>query len=931
MLLTLEPIAAASSAIKTIPTNEVVPEAPLAPWTEAELVAEQIKEQQPQRWATFHASQPRILVYDNNPRTKMRYGIALEQLYGKPADEAEDHQQVISLVRERARLGQPYQLLVIDMHLGDVLGTDVIKQLGRDCPAVVFITTSIGLAAFGDLKIQMERYDSESALRLISQHVEDRQQLGIPLAPVFGHLKHASWAEFALKADSALFLASQRPASHAAMEEFLKVFVPRRLPITVSTLCAHNLVEEVINALDRIDPLVHELKQNHDLGEHSWWHKNGRIVEGALEVLRGVRYSKIETGSSVLTWQQVHELVGEFDNLSAADLTFPEDPAAQRLAQLWQKSFQRYQREISVIANELRAYVQGQVSISRTLEIAANKYGLELVKIERQDPPQSEPLVLDPEYPLSTFIDQACAAFGCPPPGNVPSPGLRRVSFQFVPEAQRVEEPVQISQTLKQIEAGAYFEIAFIDQSGAPLEQTFADVLRMLPLLRERQQCCFRVEEEPATPSRLRLFIKASEVHNDSSQYRQEALAAAANPNEVIPQLAERENLRVYRLEGSNGQITCLGDLPQMLDLGLGLRGRSETCGLVYEIAGATIFASADSHKLAARLIHHYLESHSAVGAPSSQAAAATSENEILREGVRVSKIPGSGMHIEPDAVPGKAERARGALIELGLMPERAQISAKYFQAEKAISGTEPATEPARDAASLPEYKRQWFSFEEFASERRRLLIEGPLKTLGEETIRAYEQIAVGPSVNEPSFFIRSTQGLNLEQQRKLCHTLLPIMQALDLSAWAVSDFAGQVAIEGSSPRKSGLFLYDPQYRGRTDESDSCSFARQLKPLIEQSSSSRFGFDGILRLKAAELVPANSLIYGAGDHSLSGCKAQWGLALAIELALQAAGVPYDSIRGSGKDPQAQVSFNGTTLEANVDLSGMLQDSFELRD
>jgi CheY-like chemotaxis protein len=849
-------------------------------------LAAQMRDTQPERWAAFHHTEPRILIVDDNPRTAQRLADGLTALYGKNVIFLCDPLRALNDVRKRREQGNPYDLIITDLHMPGLSGTQLLKKLGEACPSVVVNSGSMLAPVLADLKVQMDGYTASQIERLLLNHRTERGLAGVPQAPILVELKGQPWKSLIDKVDSALFLNRSGHERGTGIAAFLEYFKPQLVPVSFSADTVHSLVEEVRNGVAIISPLLTELSALPEMQEPA--RKSSlESVLASLTILQKAHFSNILSEETALTWQAVHDLVGEFRNISPSGLSGLHDTRAHELVEQWSDAYRTYDAIISQLENGMRAYVQDEVDLRAVVQLECANNGISVDNRNGHET-GTDMRVSDPGGVLRKFLSDAISSFAQCVQQNQNS----QILVRRVGEGERLSERQEITRALEPLGAGAYYQVTFVDENKGSFDQTFSSIFRQLTFLREAGLAHFRVDAILGGASHFHLFVKVGAANVDLNQYRAQVAAAVATRDECFS-LSDGHEINVYRDRGSSKNIICLGELPQKIDLNAADGTCSQPAGLVYATSNRTYVCTATSHREAAARIAEYIAQHEG----------SLTTNDVLLAGVRIATDASKGIQIEPESPIERSQRAREILIELGLLPARATISADAFLAKKVLTSS---------PAPLPEYVQAWFDGTSIINQLVKHF-EISKNPHAQATVSAYEQMTNGASISEPSFVIRTTRGLTIEQQRALCQKLYPVMSFLELSSYEVEEFNGTVSIDGDAPRKSGLYLFDPDYRGRRDDASPCNFAHRLKPLISRGSDHRLGFDGIA-LREGGLLPKNALLYGGGDHSLTGCRQQWGLALAIELALQELQIPYESCRGDLRNHSLAVRFDGEKIE-----------------
>jgi CheY-like chemotaxis protein len=112
---------------------------PLSP----EAYAGVLKKDQPARWQRFHANPDiNVVVIDDNKETCLRLRNQLGPFYGTRVKTFNFPSEGIAEIRAKQAAGKSC-VLVLDLHMPEKTGLQVLKELGVDCPPVVVNTASI--------------------------------------------------------------------------------------------------------------------------------------------------------------------------------------------------------------------------------------------------------------------------------------------------------------------------------------------------------------------------------------------------------------------------------------------------------------------------------------------------------------------------------------------------------------------------------------------------------------------------------------------------------------------------------------------------------------------------------------------------------------------------------------------------------------------
>ncbi len=661
---------------------------PLSP----EAYAKFLKKDQPARWQRFHASADiNVVVIDNNQQTCLRLREQLNPFYVTRVTTFNSPCEGIAEIRALQAAGKPC-VLVLDLHMPEKTGLQVLKELGVECPPVVVNTASIMKPVLADLCIQWDRYRADLTSAMLD-FVEAGRPSWAPVAPIFISLKNEVLTHgikpLIDRIDSALHVAQEVPDPKSALSAFIEVYEPQLIPTELPAEVAHAILEDAVNLVVTIEDCLKSLDR-YALKETSWWTEHGESLHAAINEVKSAAFNELYgDGNKKLVYQRVHDLLSDFEDLSCRGLDcYSSDWKANVFVTIWRDAFVAFSQRINDLSVTLKRHANDEIMIKDLLTTAATGKKFTYEWFSERDP--KEIIFADSHQTLKYFIAQL---FDCFEQSEAQCPHEVRsfVSASYVSEVERVQEDLATSKLLKKINAGAYLEILFVGQPLGSEKNAFAEIAPLLMEARKGKSQSggtlgFEVvwaDESDDGVSRTRFYIKLSEASYDLLELKSKIKMELEAPTLILDNLFldTQKNLPVYCGLGQGKNITVVGFHPTQVDYSCECITR-DTAALVYQVNSEFIFAFGAVHLEAANRIEAYLEHRLNQEPEGPLKDLQIWSRQIYRDAVRLNYRRTTGFEVEPDSNAVGPEghiQAMAALKDLGIRPERLKVNKDVF------------------------------------------------------------------------------------------------------------------------------------------------------------------------------------------------------------------------------------------------------------
>lgn len=214
----------------------------------------------------FHTGR-KILIIDDCRETAENLQRELSRTYTEECNCSveciTDPEKAIELIKENK-----YDAIVLDLHMPKITGTQLIKELGDELPPTLINTGSLLKPAIADLSIAIQNYQTETALKLFNDFVDQAENSEHPVVPIAYRLKTELVVPIEDQIDSLLLIAEH---STEAMSNFTNNFDPDLIGLDFTEERTHSICELgraiASIALDTISELDERIKQRLDLDQ----------------------------------------------------------------------------------------------------------------------------------------------------------------------------------------------------------------------------------------------------------------------------------------------------------------------------------------------------------------------------------------------------------------------------------------------------------------------------------------------------------------------------------------------------------------------------------------------------------------------------------------------------------------------------------------
>jgi len=528
------------------------------------------------RLRDFHDKR-RILVIDDVAHTALNTSEALAKLYSV-VDHETDPVRAVQRIKEAQESGTPYDAIVLDLYMPKMLGTDLLRELAPNAPAVVINTGSMMAPAVANLESDIGSYVSERAQALFESIDLAHQALGLPTVAIQTHFKLDSLAKLVDKLDTTMLV---RQFVSDGTTEFLSTFKPRLREIAFTDETLHLIAEDVRNIVGGVKPVLEAFRRDTNLAQSSWWQANHAGIEAACEALEGVRFTTLSSETPELSIYKLHDVV---NNLARIRPPTPDafEPTvlstAAPLIKLWDSYWHSGTKAIDSRYLGLRQYHNGELDVGTFI---AELYPdakicpfdpAEIKKVSPFDPPPKaiSTLVNDPDRIVRSFLVSLFDAFKFRI-SQVEKPEAD-VDISFYPESYQGSRWVSESlvRRLADINCGDYCAVSLVDYTSRPVDQDFATLAPALAALRKSKlgSFDFQVDEEE-NYSGLCVYLKISEKAQDFvAEFDRIAERKVKKPDGTWIYTSGRQEaeFKVYEDLGPAGDVMAIGKLPDLND-----------------------------------------------------------------------------------------------------------------------------------------------------------------------------------------------------------------------------------------------------------------------------------------------------------------------------------------------------------------------------